>query len=211
MTRLLFFALLLAVSCREKQTDVPPKIELIHNPIPIANAGTDTLWVNLIHSKILWKGTKMRGLGKHEGVIPLKKGFILENQGKWLGGYFEIDMEKIRVTDIPESDPIPLKNLTEHLKNKDFFDVDKYPVSNFTLLEIKEFNPGKLLLRGKLEIKGISKEISFEGTQNRNQILAKIILDRFDWNIAYEGSWADRTLVDRDIEFQVALVLQDFL
>lgn len=210
MTRLLFFALLVAIACREKQTKFPTPTELIHSPLPVKIGVIDTLWVNLIHSKILWKGTKMRGLGQHEGEIPLKKGFILENQGKWLGGFFEIDMEKIRVTDIPESDPIPLKNLTEHLKNKDFFDVDKYPVSKFTLLKITKGSQGKLLLRGKLEIKGISKEINFEGTQNRNQILAKIILDRFDWNIAYEGSWADRTLVDRDIEFQVDLELQDF-
>ncbi|MBN7809853.1 YceI family protein [Algoriphagus sp. H41] len=208
MTRMMLFALLLAVACREKQPDFAPQTEPIHSPILLANGVTDTLGIDLAQSKIFWKGTKMRGLGKHEGEVPIKKGFILENQGRWLGGYFEIDMEKIQVTDIPESDPIPRRNLTNHLKNEDFFDVDKYPVSKFTLLEINRVSPTKLLLRGNLEIKGITKEISFEGSQHRDQVLAKFSIDRFDWDIAFEGSWADRTLVDRDIEFQVDLLLQ---
>ena len=207
MSRLLFFVLLTALACREKQSNFSSKEELIHIPVSDKTGRIDTLWINLYQSKIHWKGTKMRGLGMHEGEIPLKKGFILENQGQWIGGYFEIDMEKIRVTDIPESDPIPLKNLTDHLKNKDFFNVDKYPVSKFTLLEIKATNQGKLVLSGNLEIKGISKPIRFEGTQNGNQVLSTFSVDRFDWNIAYVGSWADRTLVDREIEFRVKLVL----
>lgn len=204
----MLFTLLLAVACREKQPDFAPQTEPIHSPILLANGVTDTLGIDSAQSKIFWKGTKMRGLGKHEGEVPIKKGFILENQGQWLGGYFEIDMEKIQVTDIPESDPIPLKILTEHLKNKDFFDVDKYPVSKFTLLEIHRVSPTGLLLRGNLEIKGITKEISFEASQHRDQVLAKFSIDRFAWNIAFEGSWADRTLVDRDIEIQVELLLQ---
>ncbi len=150
----------------------------------------------------------MRGLGKHEGEIPLKKGFLLENQGQWINGYFEIDMEKIRVTDIPESDPIPLRKLTAHLKDEDFFDVDKYPISKFYLREIKVVDQGKLVLSGDLEIKRITKPISFEGTQNGRQVLSTFSIDRFDWDIAYTGSWADRTLVDREIEFRVKLVLK---
>lgn len=208
MSRLLFFALLIALACREKQANFSPKGELIHIPISDKIGLTDTLWINLSQSKILWKGTKMRGLGKHEGEIPIKKGFILEAQGQWIGGYFEIDMEKIRVTDIPESDSIPLKNLTDHLKDEDFFDVDKYPISKFYLREIKAVDRGKPVLTGDLEIRGITKLISFEGTQNGKQVLSTFSIDRFDWDIAYKGSWADRTLVDREIEFRVKLLLK---
>ncbi len=210
MIRQLIFALLFAFGCGENQSSIPAKAGLIHSSAPgkMATGQKDTLWISLSQSKIHWKGTKMRGLGKHEGEIPLKKGFILENQGQWQSGYFEIDMDKIRVTDIPETDPIPIKNLTDHLKNGDFFDVDKYPVSRFTLLEIKATNPGGLVLSGNLEIKGISKPIRFEGIRNRNQVLAEFSIDRFDWNIAYTGSWADRTLVDREIGFRIKLVLE---
>ena len=32
-------------------------------------------------------------------------------------------------------------------------------------------------------------------------------LDRFRWNIGYKGSWADKTLVDKDITFSIVLHL----
>lgn len=166
----------------------------------------DTLWIDLAQSQLLWKGTKMRGLGKHEGEIAFQKGYLLGIGNQWTGGYFEIDMEKIRVTDIPETDPIPIKNLTDHLKNEDFFDVGRFPVSTFTLIEVKRIQTGNLEFKGNLEIKGISKMIRFEGIKKENQLVATFSIDRFEWNIAYEGSWADRTLVDRNIEFRVRLV-----
>jgi len=208
MSRSLFFLLLIALTCREKQSNFSPNEELIHSPVSVKIGLSDTLWVDLSQSKILWKGTKMRGLGKHEGEISLKKDFILKNHGQWIGGDFEIDMEKIRVTDIPESDPIPLRNLTHHLRDEDFFDVDKYPISKFSLRKIKAISQGRLIFSGDLEIKGITRPISFEATQDGNQVLSIFSIDRFDWDIAYTGSWADRTLVDREIEFRVKLVLK---
>jgi polyisoprenoid-binding protein YceI len=126
--------------------------------------------------------------------------------GGWI---FRDRYGKIRVTDIPETDPIPLRELTEHLKNEDFFDVRRFPVSRFTLQKVGVTSEQRLILTGLLEIKGISKPISFEGYKEGEEISANFSIDRFDWNIAYTGSWADRTLVDRQIEFRVKLKTKD--
>ncbi|WP_057937070.1 YceI family protein [Algoriphagus resistens] len=90
----------------------------------------DTLEVDLTRSKIFWKGTKMYGLGKHEGEIEIQGGFLLIENNRITGGEMDVNMQNICVTDIPKSDPIPLKNLTDHLKGPDFFDVDKHPMSS---------------------------------------------------------------------------------
>lgn len=203
------FLLFIISACREGSHSELASSEVIHtksvNHVDIERL--DTLWISR-DSRVYWKGTKMRGLGKHEGEVPLKVGFILADREQWMGGYFEIDMEKIRVTDIPETDPIPLRELTEHLKNEDFFDVRRFPVSRFTLQKVGLTSEHRLIFTGILEIKGISKPITFEGYKEGKEISANFSIDRFDWNIAYTGSWADRTLVDREIEFRIKLVLK---
>jgi hypothetical protein len=200
---------MILVSCRQDQ-----QIEAI-DPIVIHTEQThfsidgsyDTLWISP-ESRLYWRGTKMRGLRGHEGEILFKQGYILQNSFGWQGGVFAIDMETIQVTDIPKTDPIPIKNLTDHLKNPDFFDVDKFPISRFYPRKIQS-DGENLKVEGELEIKGISKSIHFDAKKNGTEVLAAFSINRFDWNIAYTGSWADRTLVDREIHFQVKLVLID--
>ncbi len=169
----------------------------------------DTLKLDLGKSKLYWKGTKMRRAGKHEGEVLIRHGFLLSDEKRLAGGKFEMDMNSISITDIPETDPIPIKNLTEHLMHEDFFDVDNFPTAEFEITGIEVQPSENLEISGDLTIRGITKNITFSAVQKGNSISTRFLLDRFDWNIAYEGSWADRTLVDRDIEFQIKLVLVD--
>ncbi|MDR7128519.1 polyisoprenoid-binding protein YceI [Algoriphagus sp. 4150] len=167
----------------------------------------DTLEIDLTRSKIFWKGTKMRGLGKHEGEIEILGGFLLIENNRILGGEIDVNMHRISVTDIPESDPIPIKNLTNHLKGPDFFDVENYPLSHLSIRSV-QLDPGnKILLTGSLTIKGITNSISFEVKKlGMNHFTTNLEFDRFDWDIAYSGSWADRTLVDREIVLRAEIL-----
>jgi len=167
----------------------------------------DTVILDLGRSKLFWKGTKMRGAGSHEGELRISQGFMLRDKNGLSGGKFEIDMNSISITDIPITDPIPIKNLTEHLMHADFFDVDNFPFSKFEITEIKIHYTENLDVSGNLTIRGITKNITFSAVQKGDSISTRFLIDRFDWEIAYEGSWVDRTLVDRNIEFQIELVL----
>jgi polyisoprenoid-binding protein YceI len=167
----------------------------------------DTIKLDLDQSKLFWKGTKMRGSGSHEGVVRISDGFLLRDKNGFSGGKFEIDMKSISITDIPLTDPIPIKNLTEHLMHSDFFDVDNFPIAEFEITAFKYHSEEDLEISGNLTIRGITKNITFSAIHNGNTLSTRFLIDRFDWNIAYEGSWADRTLVDREIEFRVKLVL----
>jgi polyisoprenoid-binding protein YceI len=169
----------------------------------------DTLKLDLNRSKLIWKGTKMRGTGSHEGEVRISHGFLLKDKNGLVGGQFELDIQSISITDIPKTDPIPINNLTEHLMHEDFFDVDNYPTAEFDITKITTQSSVNLIVSGNLTIRGITKNITFSAVKKGNSITTKFLLDRFEWNIAYEGSWADRTLVDRDIEFRIELVLAD--
>ncbi|PZX57912.1 YceI family protein [Algoriphagus chordae] len=173
---------------------------------PISTVEADTLAIDIVESKIFWKGTKMMGLGKHEGEIAIRNGYLLQSNGQLTGGEIIIDMNSISVTDIPATDPIPIRNLTNHLKSADFFDVDKFPFSRFTIVQVMKDESGELDIVGELEIKGISNTISFRATAHKNRFTAIIEIDRFDWDIAYSGSWVDRTLVDREIQLRVEIL-----
>ncbi len=197
-----FICGLVLLSCVERSDS--KSLEYIFAPISKVEA--DTLEIDLNESKIFWKGTKMMGLGKHEGEIEIFLGYLLKSNGKLIGGEIIVDMKSIKVTDIPASDPIPIRNLTNHLKSADFFDVDTYPFSTFRIVQIKNDENQELLVRGGMEIKGITNAISFAAVEYGNRFTAKIEIDRFDWDIAYSGSWVDRTLVDREIQFRIEIV-----
>lgn len=168
----------------------------------------DTLKIDVSKSKILWKGTKMRGAGKHEGKITLKSGYFLTQNDQLKGGEFVVDMQTVEVTDIPKSDPIPIKNLTIHLKSEDFFDVENYPASSFELSGVEKLTPDSLNVTGNLTLKDITKSIEFRALNQNKTFSTKFTIDRFQWNIAYEGNWADKTLVDKDIELTIELVIE---
>jgi len=165
----------------------------------------DTLWVDLSNSSIHWKGTKMRGAGKHEGQIHLQDGYFLTDQNKLIGGRFTMNMNTIQVTDIPEHEPVPRKRFNDHMKSEDFFNTAKYPTSEFTITEIEKSNDDSTMVSGNLTIKDITKNISFKAKSSENEFSTKFTFDRFEWNIAYEGNWADKTLVDKDIELTINL------
>lgn len=208
MNRLALFSILFLFSfCSKKEVNHEPNTEVIHTQSESVNQA-DTLWISP-ESRIFWKGTKMRKLGKHEGELRFDSGYILIDEERPLASYLIADMQTIQVTDIPETDPIPSKKLTEHLKNPDFFDVDKYPKAYFKLQKFQPIKDQTWLATGLLEIKGIAKNVEIEVHQTDDGWSTELSIDRFDWNIAYEGSWADRTLVDREILLQVKLKLQD--
>lgn len=203
--------ILLASSCVDKSSSEVQKALVQSQQTPVKTTGNevDILQINLDRSKLYWKGTKMRGAGSHEGEIRISEGYMLRDKNGLSGGKFEIDMKSISITDIPMTDPIPIKNLTEHLMHADFFDVDNFPISAFEITGITKQSPENLKIYGNLTIRGITKNIAFSAIQQSNTISARFLIDRFDWNIAYTGSWADRTLVDWEIEFRVKLALGD--
>ena len=210
MNKLFLFliVLMLICSCVGKHNSNAQKVKIDKVHEEQYSLTKDTLQIDLSNSSIHWKGTKMRGAGKHEGQIQLQDGYFLTDQNKLVGGRFSINMNTIQVTDIPEHEPVPRKRFNDHMRSEDFFNTEKYPTSEFTITEINDLSTDNILVSGNLTIKGITRNISFKAISVDKEFSTKFTFDRFKWNIAYEGSWADQTLVDRYIELSIKLKIE---
>ncbi len=181
---------------------------------------TDTVKVpiNTDRSLIIWKGTEMWESGKHEGTVNLGEGYLLLKNGQIAGGHFVADMNSIAITDIPESDPVPRKRLRNHLESEDFFYVEKYPTAAFEITKTEAMSGDSLRVWGNLSIRDVTKSTSFVAWQKSDQrsglaLYTTFKIDRFAWNISYQGSYwkritsiLDNTFVDADIFLSVKLV-----
>lgn len=194
---------------------------LLHVLPLVVNDTTNTVKVpiNTGRSQIMWKGTEMWETGKHEGTVNLGEGYLLLKNGQIAGGHFVADMNSIAITDIPASDPVPRKRLRNHLESEDFFYVEKYPIAEFEITKTEAMNGDSLRVWGDLSIRDVTKYISFvarqkSGTKSDPVFHTTFKIDRFAWNISYQGSYwkritsiLDNTFVDADISLSIELVV----
>lgn len=194
---------LLTLSCIGKYQSDTQKV--LASPATVTNIDfkTDTLRINIPESEINWTATEMRGAKGHTGKISFKDGFFLMRNDKIVGGKFIVDMETIDVTDMPAYEKIARKNLIDHLKSNDFFNVASFPESTFEITNVRESNNDSLKISGNLTIREITKNIEFIAQRKNNLFSTNFTFNRFDWNIAYQGSWADKNLIDKYVYLNI--------
>lgn len=129
-------------------------------------------------SKINWKGYGEVGGFSQEGSIKAKGGDLKIVEGKLINAALSIDMKTIDSKD---------KQVSKHLKNKDFFYVKKHPEST---LEMIAFDNG--VLKANLSIRGISKTIecpvNLSKKNGKIQVKGKVTIDRTQFDIKYNSS-----------------------
>jgi polyisoprenoid-binding protein YceI len=166
--------------------------------------------IDKIESVLTWECSMVfSGKGGHSGYVNISTGELTVQKGQLVGGSVEIDMNTI-ADEFHRSD----NNLINHLKSPDFFDVEKFPVSAFTITRVASANDEKINVTGNLTIKGITHEVTIpakievkDGIVNAN---GKVIIDRTKWDVRYRsGSFydnlADEAISD-DIEFDLKIV-----
>lgn len=162
-------------------------------------------------SVITWKGRKVTG--SHEGTVKLKSGKLEFAEGQLTGGYFEIDMSSIAVTDLSGNQA---DNLRGHLMSDDFFGVETYPSALFRIVKVApRGTPGDYKVTGEATIKGKTQEVRFLANVDAKSgvATADISLDRTDYDVRYgSGSFfsnlGDKTIYD-DFDLQVKLVMKE--
>lgn len=199
---------LLMSSCIGKHKSDAPKVTVNPTVEHSVEIEVDTLRMNLEISKIDWIATEMRGTKRRTGVISFKDGFFLSQNGEIVGGKFTVDMETMDVTDIPVHEKVARKNLLNHLKSDDFFNVTNYPLSILELTSVHQTKNDSLKISGNLTIREVTKNVEFFAHQKGGNFRTNFTFNRLDWNIAYEGSWADKTLVDKDVELTIKIVTE---
>lgn len=161
-------------------------------------------------SKLTWKAKKMTG--EHTGTISVSQGTLELDNNALKGGTFTLDTRTITVTDI--TNPDMNKRLVGHLKNDDFFAVDKHPSANFVITSAVPKGNGNYDVTGKLTIKNITNNITFPAqvtiANGKATAKANITIDRTKFDIKFRSknffeNLGDKTIYD-DFELDVTLV-----
>ncbi|MBD3906832.1 YceI family protein [Chryseobacterium sp. Ch-15] len=102
----------------------------------------------------------------------------------------------------------------KHLKSEDFFDTEKFPDMRFESGSFTKVKDNNYILKGKLTIKDVTKEISipvsFGGIAKNQQgkevagLQARFTVNRLDYNIKYDPTGAG---VAKDVEVSLFLEL----
>jgi hypothetical protein len=153
-------------------------------------------------SNLKWTGS---ALGKeHYGTVDFE-GSLGIVKGKIISGLLIFDLRTINTQDLEGDSKFKLDN---HLKNKDFFSIEKFPSAQ---LEIKSYDGTNL--KGALTIKDITKEITFPASVKIDKIgvigKAEFTIDRTEYGIVYgSGNFfdlaADKAISD-EIRFNVSI------
>jgi polyisoprenoid-binding protein YceI len=151
------------------------------------------------NSKITWLGKKVTG--KHDGAFQKFKGAADVVAADLTKGSVAvvIDMDSI-TTDSPK--------LITHLKGDDFFAVAKHPHAKFTSTSIVPATAGGThTVNGNLEIKGVTKPVSFPATIAVTDTTASldgdITVNRQDFGVAYKGKPDD--LIDDNVTIHLEI------
>lgn len=170
---------------------------------------TNDVKVNTKNSKLIWTGSKPTG--SHTGTIDIVSGFLTFDHGNFVGGTFSIDMQSLATNDMSEESN---KKLDRHLKNEDFFDVQKFSDANLKITKVFKIDDRNYSVLADLTMKGITNPISFEaevtGSGNSFVAAAKFTIDRTKWGVEYKSGNIFKNLGDKiiydDIELDVFLI-----
>ena len=132
---------------------------------------------------VQWSGTKVGTI--EEGTVTLRSCTFSIDHGILEKGEMVIEMNGIKATSQKGK---AARELTEHLRSEDFFNVAQFPTASFVVSSTRADGMGSLLLSGALTIKGKTKEmdarIRFAST---DPVIATLdfIFDRSDFDVRF--------------------------
>lgn len=139
-------------------------------------------------SKLTWVGSKVTG--KHDGGFEKFTGTIELTDGKIEQGKVTVEIDMTSVTSDAEQ-------LTGHLKNADFFEVEKFPTAKFESTSVKAGGKDGAThtITGNLTLRGETKSIEFPATINLAEkeltVKSEFSINRKDFGIVYTGKADD--------------------
>ena len=178
--------------------------------VSLRHVASEKYIIDTKESVLTWEGSMVFGFEEeHIGYVYTSKGELMIEKGQLVEGTVEVDMNTIEYKD-KESKNTPVK----HLKSPDYFDVEKFPISTFSITKVAYAVGGNIKVTGNLTIKGITNPVTFpakievkDGIVKAN---GKVVIDRTQWGIRYRSgkfydNLADQAVSD-DIEIHMKIV-----
>lgn len=182
-----------------------------------------TYTVDVTASSVNWKGYHKGGFDPRFGTLK-SEGVVSVENNTITGASFTIDMNSI-LTDESSVDALTTggktaADLDGHLKNADFFEVEKYPTAKFEITEVKAFDAATEksvlegatnVISGNLTIKDKTVNVSFPAkvaiSENEVSLQSKFTINRQDWGLTYgtEGDAKD-WMISQEVDMELNIV-----
>lgn len=108
-----------------------------------------------------------------------------------------------------------------HLLSEDFFDAETYPYITFVSTSVKQVGPDRLVVRGPLKIRGVTRDVELPvkvlgvmelaeemqaamGIKKVASFETELTISRNDFGVGV-GSWAATAVVGRDVTIRIAI------
>jgi len=185
----------------------------------VAEAQGDNYAVDVNASKINWKAFHKGGFAPRWGTLSLTSGELSVDGSNVTAGEFTIDMKSLKVdsASVTEADK-KSSDLENHLKNPDFFDVEKFATAAFKITNVSDLDAttakdaiegANKTVSGNLKLLDSTLNISFpakiavEG--DKVSVDAKFTVNRADWGIKFGTSEGDPAewMISKDIEIGI--------
>ena len=162
---------------------------------------SESVRIEIDRADIVWTGKRIAGM-KHTGTITLKEGYFEFTNNLLSGGYFVVDMNSIKNTDLKEHNR---QTLERHLRSEDFFDTEHFPVSILNLRESVLLDSNQTYeVMAELTLKDVTREIlfnlHFSGEENLLLGQTEFNVDRTAFGIRYGSEKFFRKLGDLAIK-----------
>lgn len=208
-------------SATKSQIDALPEMKTENTAGTPASTPADAIVYKMANASVSWIGSK-GSLKTQTGTISGKSGQIAFKDGQIVSGNVEIDMNKINVTSLAGSDK---KDLEDHLKADDFFDVAKYPTAKFEIVRIepldsrasREANLASLvknthMMVGNLTIKDVTRSITVPvnihlAAERIKVATSMFTIERSLWGVKYDLGTVSGKIKEAIVDDKISLQL----
>lgn len=164
--------------------------------------------MDMDQSRLEWQGSK--ATLSETGLVPIRNCTFSIEGGRLVSGNLLVEMNGIRSTSQKGQ---AARELGQHLRSADFFDVSTYPTAAYTITSSKTDGRGNLNVQGKLSIKGQTKEVDALMTfASADPVVMSVSLtfNRADFDVRFgSGSFFDDlgdNLISDEVNMRMALV-----
>jgi len=184
----------------------------------VAEKQGDVLAVDTAASKVNWKAFHKGGFAPRWGTLSVSTGELSVADNQLTSGDFIIDMKSLKVdpASVTEKDK-KYTDLEGHLKNADFFDVEKFPTADFKITKVEDLaasaenavEGANKTISGNLTLLGKTMNVTFPAkvdiAEKSATMKAQFTVNRADWGIKFGTTEADPAewMISKDIEIAI--------
>ncbi|MEC5394925.1 YceI family protein [Bergeyella sp. RCAD1439] len=151
--------------------------------------------LDTLGSRVEWKGFKVfkSENTSHFGELKFESGEVSVKDGHLVGGRFVASMASLVSVDL-QREPDKKAKLESHLKNEDFFEVERFPTASYQITKVLPSEGGdyNTVLEGSMTIKGITLPVSFNANVSVSEDQVRIAtepknLDREAFGVKFQA------------------------